>query len=474
MSHMANHQASDVRSAFERHKQAFSNVRLVGRATREGYLDRLGEALKHFEDEIVTAVSDDFGHRARMETLFGEIVATTGAISTARKHLGKWMSRRRVKTPLHMKPGHSYLMPQPLGVVGIISPWNYPFFLSLSPLAPALAAGNRVMIKPSELTPRSSELLGKMMRWAFPDGEVSVHPGDRDVGEAFASLPFDHLLFTGSTMIGRKVAMAAAPNLTPVTLELGGKSPAIIDKSANVEKAYRSIVFGKSFNSGQTCVAPDYVLVPSDMLKATLEGLTEAFKTMYPEVNNTTDYSAVISDRHYTRLANLVDEARDSGAHVISLGDQHILAQNKKMALTLVVNPAREQAVMQEEIFGPVLPIVTYETLDDAIDYVNQGERPLAFYWFGTNAKRKAKVLEQTIAGGVTINDTNWHVVQENLPFGGVGNSGYGAYHGKIGFETFSHMKPVFEQSRFTNTKIMQPPYSVKTEKVLNLLRKFI
>lgn len=460
--------------AFEGHKHDFNLNRGTPIAKRVEQLGRLSKALEHFEDKIVQQVSEDFGHRARMETLFGEIVATTGAISAARKDLRKWAQRRKVKTPLHMKPGHSYLLPQPLGVVGIISPWNYPFFLSLSPLAPAIAAGNRVMIKPSELTPRSSELLDEMMRWAFPEGEVTVHSGDVATGAAFASLPFDHLLFTGSTAIGRKVAMAAAENLTPVTLELGGKSPAVIDRSANLDKACRSIIFGKSFNAGQTCVAPDYVLAPKDQLDEVIRSLKSAFGDMYPDINRTADYSAIISQKHLKRLGSLREGAQREGAEVIHLGDQAVLAESGKMALSLVIDPPRNSDLMQEEIFGPILPIIPYDSIDQAIAYINAGDRPLAFYWFGADKRRKDHILENTIAGGVTVNDTNWHVVQENLPFGGVGASGYGAYHGAAGFETFSHMKPVFEQSRFTNTKIMQPPFSPKTERVLNLLRKFL
>lgn len=464
----------ELQAAFEQHRSAIVTNQTVGEKTRRGHLERLSEVLERFEDDIVKAVSKDFGHRSHMETLFGEVVATTGAVNVAKKYVGQWMRRRKVKTPLHMKPGHSYIMPQPLGVVGIISPWNYPFFLSLSPLAPALAAGNRVMIKPSELTPHSSELLDKMIRWAFPDGEVTVHLGDQQVGETFSSLPFDHLLFTGSTGIGRKIAIAAAHNLTPVTLELGGKSPAIIDSSAHLEKTCRSIVFGKSFNSGQTCVAPDYILVPKDQMPNVVDYLQAAFEEMYPDIDSTADYSAIITEMHLDRLKNLVNQAQEKGIKTISLGNQKSLSAKGKMALTLVLNPDRNLGVMQEEIFGPILPVISYDTIEEAIDYVNTGDRPLALYWFGADKTRKNIVLENTIAGGVTINDTNWHVVQENLPFGGVGASGQGAYHGESGFETFSHMKPVFEQSRFTNTKIMHPPYSDKTERVLNLLRKFI
>ncbi len=465
---------AELSRAFNAHKAAFASDFNPSCSERERRLDRLVDVLNQNEDKIVSAVSKDFGHRARMETMFGDIVATIGGLSMARRNVGKWMKRRRLPTPLHMRPGHSYIVPQALGVVGIIAPWNYPFFLALSPLAPAIAAGNRVMIKPSELTPHSSDLLKEMITEAFPDGEVTVHTGDVELGAAFSSLPFDHLLFTGSTAVGKKVAEAAAQNLTPVTLELGGKSPAIIDQSANLEKAARSIVFGKSFNAGQTCVAPDYVLAPRWIVGAVVNALGQAFESMYPDVNSTSDYSSIVSDRHFSRLTALVADAAASGATVIELGNNASLESRRKMALTIVIDPSRELALMQEEIFGPILPIVPYESMKDAIDYVNAGGRPLALYWFGDDADRKSQILAGTVAGGVTINDTNWHVVQENLPFGGVGASGQGVYHGAAGFETFSHMKPVFEQSRFTNTKMLQPPYSPQTEKILNFLRRFI
>ena len=465
---------AELSRAFKAHKAAFASDFNPSCSERKRRLDRLVDVLNQNEDKIVSAVSKDFGHRARMETMFGEIVATIGGLNMARRNVGKWMKRRRVPTPLHMRPGHSYIVPQALGIVGVIAPWNYPFFLALSPLAPAIAAGNRVMIKPSELTPHSSDLLKEIIIEAFPDGEVTAHTGDVELGAAFSSLPFDHLLFTGSTAVGKKVAEAAAQNLTPVTLELGGKSPAIIDQSANLQKAARSIVFGKSFNAGQTCVAPDYVLAPRWIVGAVVNALGEAFESMYPDVNSTSDYSSIVSDRHFSRLTALVADAAASGATVIELGNNASLESRRKMALTIVIDPSRELALMQEEIFGPILPIVPYESVKDAIDYVNAGDRPLALYWFGDDADHKSQILAGTVAGGVTINDTNWHVVQENLPFGGVGASGQGVYHGAAGFETFSHMKPVFEQSRFTNTKMLQPPYSLQTEKILNFLRRFI
>lgn len=441
---------------------------------REQRLDRLIQAVECNQERIVEAVSADFGHRARMETLFGEVVATISAARHARRHLRRWMRRRPVATPLHMKPGRSFLVPQPLGVVGILSPWNYPFFLALSPLAPALASGNRVIIKPSEVTPRSSALLAEMVDEAFHSDEVVVVTGGAEVGAACAALPLDHLLFTGSTAVGRKIAAVAASNLTPVTLELGGKSPAIIDASADLAKTARSIVFGKAFNAGQTCVAPDYVLAPRSRLDAVVDALRVAAAQMYPEMARTGDYSAIVSDRHFERLCALVDEARAAGVGVMQMADAAAMTPQRKLPLTLILNPPRSLRVMQEEIFGPILPVIAYDTEQDAIDYVNAGERPLALYWFGRDRAARDRVLERTVAGGVTINDTNWHVVQENLPFGGVGASGHGVYHGVAGFETFSNMKAVFAQSRFANTAVLQPPFGPRSERVLGLLRRFI
>ena len=441
---------------------------------RRDRLDRLAAVIDRNEENIVAAVSADFGHRARMETLFGEVLATGFAVDHARKHLNRWVRRRKVTTPLHMKPGHSYLVPQPLGVVGIIAPWNYPFYLALSPLVPALAAGNRVMIKPSEITPHCSELLAAMMADAFDPDEVAVVTGGTDVGEAFAAVPFDHLLFTGSTAVGRRIALAAAANLTPVTLELGGKSPAIIDADVDLVKAARSIMFGKAFNAGQTCVAPDYILAPRAQLSAVIAALTEAAASLYPQMTYTEDYSAIISDRHFERLSAILAEARASGVALIELGETEQMHSARKIPITLAIDPSRDLRLMQDEIFGPILPIVPYDDVDDAIAYVNDGDRPLALYWFGRNGMVRDQVLARTVSGGVTINDTNWHVVQENLPFGGVGASGQGAYHGEAGFTTFSHLKPVFEQSRFANTRMLQPPFTARTEKILKLIQRFL
>lgn len=459
---------------FSLQKNAFRQDPAPSRKERLARLDALVKAITSNEGTIVKAVDADFATRSSHETIISEIVVSIAAANHAKRHLSKWMQPRYVATPLHMQPAKSKLIPQPLGVVGIISPWNYPVQLALSPASAALAAGNRVMIKPSELTPRTSETLFDILSKEFNEDVLSVIVGGVETGQAFCETAFDHLLFTGSTSVGRKVAMAAAKNLTPVTLELGGKSPAIIDKSANLEKAAVAIAHGKTFNAGQTCVAPDYVLTPKEHLQKTVDAIAKHASQLYPDIDTTADYTSIISDRHFARLKAIVDDARDRGAEIIEVGTPSALHPKRKMPLTLVVNPPMDATVMEEEIFGPILPVLGVTDLDDTISMINDNERPLALYWFGEDAKVRDIILEKTIAGGVTINDTLWHVAQENLPFGGVGASGQGAYHGDTGFETFSHMKPVFYQSKFANAGALRPPFNSKTDKVINLFRKII
>ena len=371
-----------------------------------------------------------------------------------------------------MLPGKSRLEPQPLGVIGIISPWNYPLQLALSPAAAALAAGNRVMIKPSELTPKTGDLMHEILSAEFDENVLSVILGGVETGQAFTQVPFDHLVFTGSTAVGQKVAEAAAKNLTPVTLELGGKSPVIIDESADLAAATRSIAHGKTFNAGQTCIAPDYVLAPQDKIDAIVEGVASAARELYPAIDTTTDYTSIISDRHFARLKSMIEEAREAGARIVEVGSSNALHPQRKLPLTIVVEPPAETRLMKEEIFGPVLPVLGAASVDDAIDHVNKGDRPLALYWFGSDTRAREKVLTRTVSGGVTVNDTLWHFAQENLPFGGVGKSGMGAYHGDHGFEAFSHLKPVFYQSRFSSGSMLHPPYTDKINNILKLVRK--
>jgi coniferyl-aldehyde dehydrogenase len=437
--------ADALNRLLRRQQQAF---RADMNPSREVRLDRLARLERLLdadaEREFAEAISQDFGNRSRVETVLAESIFTRTAIKQARKHLKSWMKPRRMPTAMTYLPGRSRLLRQPLGVVGIISPWNYPLQLALAPLVGALAAGNRAMLKPSEFTPRLSEVLRRRIAQVFAEDEVAVVVGDADVGKAFSALPFDHLVFTGSTPVGRIVAQAAAKNLTPVTLELGGKSPAIIDASADFSRIVERIAFGKLLNAGQTCIAPDYLLVPRDRRDELVAALRAVVARMYPTIQDNPDYTSIVSDRHYQRLRDLVDDARARGAQVVELAPAGESADpaRRKLAPTLLLDVDDSMRVMQEEIFGPLLPIVAVDDAQAAIDYVNAHDRPLALYWFGGDRAARDRVLAHTISGGVTINDTLLHIAQEALPFGGVGPSGQGCYHGEFGFRQFSKENP--------------------------------
>jgi coniferyl-aldehyde dehydrogenase len=378
-----------------------------------------------------------------------------------------------VNTPMYLWPGRSLIVRQPIGVVGVISPWNYPVQLALLPAVAALAAGNRVMLKPSELTPLTSALLQRLVTRYFAADECSVVTGGAGVGHIFARLPFDHLFFTGSTAVGRKIALAAADNLTPVTLELGGKSPALIHPDTDLALIAPRLLVGKLLNAGQTCIAPDYVLAPMGMADALAAALAKSAALLYPTPGDNPDYTSIINEHHYLRLRTLIDEARRGGAQVLTFGhDNKMNARVRKIPPTLLIGVDSSMAVMREEIFGPILPIETYATLDDAIARINARPRPLAMYMFGGNASARRRVLMETIAGGVTINDTLWHFTTEEMPFGGVGASGIGAYHGERGFLTFTHEKSVFVQPRKALTWMLRPPYGKRFNAVLKMLKR--
>jgi len=441
-------------------------------AVRRQRLDRLLALIDDNEKAFITAVDADFGGRAAQETRIAELFVTRSAIVYARRRLARWMRTRRVPTALPFLPARNRLAAQPLGVVGVVSPWNYPIQLTLCPLVAALAAGDRALLKPSELTPRVSALLAELTARYFDPDLVSVVVGDAETGRAFVALPFDHLLFTGSTAVGRQVAVAAAVNLTPVTLELGGKSPAIFDLSCDLAQASARLAAGKLFNAGQTCVAPDYLLVPRGQADAAAAALAAAMTRLYPKFAANPDYTAIISERHRSRLVALVAEAREAGARIVEINPAgESFADSRKLAPTLVIGAPQTSRLMREEIFGPLLPIVEYERIDDAIATINHGERPLALYWFGRDAARRKRVLRETIAGGVTVNDCLLHFVQEGQPCGGVGASGVGAYHGEWGFRTFSKLKPVFHQSNLSGFPLLRPPYGKMTDWVLGALR---
>ena len=426
-----------------------------GPPSAEIRMDRLNRCialLVDHQDEIADALNKDFGNRSPQMSKFTDVASSIGSLKHARDHLRSWMkAERRRTTPaiLGWLGAKAEVQYQPLGVVGVIAPWNFPVNLTFAPLAGILAAGNRCMIKPSEFTPATSDLMAKMFRKAFSEAEIAVCLGGSDVGEAFSRLPFDHLLFTGATSIAHHVMRAAAENLVPLTLELGGKSPVIVGQSANMEVAAARIMNGKTLNAGQICLAPDYVFVPENRRDEFVAKATQAVTGMFPTLKDNPDYTSVINQRHYDRLQGYLADARAKGATVIEVNPaKEDLRQQPyhKIAPTFVLDPTDDMKVMQDEIFGPILPVKTYKAVDDAIGYVNAKARPLGLYYFGEEAGEKERVLERTTSGGVTVNDVIMHIAMEELPFGGVGPSGMGSYHGLEGFRQFSHRKSIYQQ----------------------------
>jgi coniferyl-aldehyde dehydrogenase len=446
-------------------------------ALRRDRLARLKALIDQHGAALSDAVQADFGVRSRQLTEVADLFVLRAAIGQLHKELPHWMKTRRVATPLYLQPASAHIQRQPLGVVGVIGPWNYPLQLNLGPAATALAAGNRVMLKPSELTPHSSALMASLVQGAFSADEFSVVLGGADVAHEFASLPFDHLFFTGSTAVGRKVAAAAAVNLTPTTLELGGKSPCIVDASCNLDEAAIRIAHGKLLNAGQTCIAPDYVLLPRGQEAAFERAYTAAVARLFPTIAGNPDYAAIVSDRHHARLQSLLNEATAQGARVIDVAPPASTVNAsgaRQMNPTLVFNPGPALRLLDEEIFGPILPVVAYDAVDEAIRYINARPRPLALYWFGTDTTSRDRVMASTVSGGVSINDTLMHVAHEGLPFGGVGESGWGAYHGETGFLRFTQQKPVLVQSRFSMGHLFHPPYGARFDQIMGLLKRWL
>jgi acyl-CoA reductase-like NAD-dependent aldehyde dehydrogenase len=463
---------ASVRAAFDAMKRTWQERQGLSYAERMSLLARLGDAIKAWEERLALAVSADFGNRSRHETALAEIFIPIAAVKYIRKHLRGWMRAEGRETSWLFMPAKNKVIHQPLGVVGIISPWNYPLQLALIPIAYAVAAGNRVLLKPSELTPKTSEVMTAMLAEVFPADVVSVVNGGPEVGIAFSHLPFDHLFFTGSTGVGRHVMRAAADNLVPVTLELGGKSPVLVHPEFPVDKAAERVAVGKLFNAGQTCIAPDYVLVREDQVDAFVRAFERESTKLYPRLADNPDYTSIVSDRHYARLNKLVEEARTRGARVIEVNPagETLPAAGRKIAPTLVIGAPDDAAILQEEIFGPLLPVVTYSRLDDAIAYINARPRPLALYYFDRDGDRIRKVLSETTSGGACVNDTLLHVGQDDLPFGGVGPSGMGSYHGPEGFYTFSHKKAVFQQSRLNTVGLLSPPFGTRIDRMLDFV----
>ena len=436
-------------------------------ATRRDRLDRLAALVRDNREAIATAISADFGQRSSEETSLLEVFPSLDGIKHTRKKVRRWMRVRRHWAGFWFLPARVMLQPQALGVVGIIVPWNYPLYLAVGPMTDALAAGNRVMVKMSELTPTFSALFAELVARYFRPDEVAVVNGDAEVAAAFSALPFDHLLFTGSTAVGRHVMRAASANLTPVTLELGGKSPAIVGPGARMDHAVERIVFGKLVNAGQTCIAPDYVLVPRGEVDDFVARVAKRVETFYPSIAQNMQYSSIVNDRHFERLASWRDEAVAAGAKAHVLGGSE---GTRRLPPTLLTNVTGNMKVMQEEIFGPLLPIMPYDRIEDAITFINERPHPLSLYLFSDDTRIIDDVLTRTHAGGITINDTLFHIAQHNLPFGGVGPSGMGAYHGKAGFDTFSRLKPILRQSRLNGVALLNPPYGTRFRRMLSLM----
>ena len=432
-------------------------------------LDALRDGLLARKEELAAAVSADFGGRSRDETLLLELFPLLDQIRHAKRHLRKWMRPQIVGSTWFLLPSRAYIVHQPLGVVGVIGAWNYQILLTLGPLVDALAAGNHVMLKPSEVTPRSANVIASIVAERFSPEHVTVVTGGPEVAGAFTALPFDHLIFTGSTRVGHLVMRAASDNLTPVTLELGGKSPAIIHSSFSLEKAFHSILAGKLYNAGQTCIAPDYLLVPEEHVEQVETVARTIVAKLYPSLVANGDYTRIVTARHYERLTAMVEEARLRGARVavINPASESIDPASKVFPPTLVFGAPEDTTLMREEIFGPVLPVVSYRSLSAAIGYVNARPRPLALYYFDEDQRRIDMVVASTISGGVCINDTIFHLAQHNLPFGGVGPSGMGHYHGHDGFEQFSKKKGVMHQSRFSMGGIFRPPFGPRSRALL-------
>ena len=442
-------------------------------AVRRDRLERVRALIDTHAGKLAEAVQADFGVRSAQLTEAADLFVLRAGMAQLDKQLPRWMKPKRVHTPLYLQPASAHLQRQPLGVVGVIGPWNYPLQLTFGPAATALAAGNRVMLKPSELTPHTSALMAELVQKTFDADEFSVVVGGPDVAKEFASLPFDHLFFTGSTQVGRQVAAAAAVNLTPTTLELGGKSPCVIDASCDLNDAAIKIAHGKLLNAGQTCIAPDYVLLPRGQESAFEQAYAAAVARLFPTIAGNPDYAAIVSERHHARLNALLDEAQARGARVVDVARPGGDAQGaRQMNPTLVFNPAPDLRLMDEEIFGPILPVVPYDGIDDAVTYINLRPRPLALYWFGGDNASRDRLLARTVSGGVSVNDTLMHVAHEGLPFGGVGDSGWGSYHGETGFLRFTQQKPVLVQSRWAMGHLFYPPYGARFQRVMGLLKR--
>lgn len=465
----------------DRQRRAFERYPVVDAATRMDRIDRAIALLVENQFALCEATSADFGqrslHQARMADIFGAL----NSLKYAKKNVQRWMKpeKRHVDPPLNLLGAKAAIHYQPKGVVGAIATWNFPVWVPMSPLGAIFAAGNRCMLKLSEFTPQTSALLQQLISQYFDPEELVAVTGEQDVGAAFAALPFDHMLFTGATSVGKHILRAAADNLVPVTLELGGKSPVVVGRNADLKKAAQAIVTGKALNMGQVCLSPDYVLVHHLSMNELIAEIERAFTALFPSIRDNTDYTSIINARHHARLQSYIDDAKaqEGEIRVINPANESFALQRDgvhKMPPTLIIEPKETMKVMQEEIFGPLLPLKSYQHIDDAIDYINAHPRPLALYLFSQDEREKERVLSRTISGGVTVNDVIQHVSCEDLPFGGIGASGMGNYHGTEGFKTFSHARSVYTQSKINMMQLMgmKPPYGDKVNKILDAMIK--
>ncbi len=464
----------DLHAAHERQRAACRADPYPDWPARRDRLRRLLDLLQREQRRIGEAICEDFGQRSPAETAVLDLVPSLAALRHALRHGHAWMRPRRARTSIWFRPASAQVLPQPLGVVGIIAPWNYPLYLAVGPLASALAAGNRAMLKLSEFTPRFGRLFGELVATRFDPDELAVFHGDARQAAQFAALAFDHLLFTGSTAVGRKVQAAASAQLVPVTLELGGKSPAVVAPDFDLRLAARRIVYGKLVNAGQTCVAPDHVYVPRARLQAFADECVRAARAMYPAGLRSADFCSVVDTRQYLRLRSLLEQASAAGVRMQPLFDGEQASDDAhRLAPVLLFDPPPALRVMQEEIFGPLLPLLGYDQPQQVIERINEQPRPLALYWFDDDSRRVRDVLRATHSGGVAINDTLMQVVQDDLPFGGIGPSGMGHYHGRWGFDTFSKLKPVLRQRRLAGTALVRPPYGAAFARVIEAMKRW-
>lgn len=434
---------------------------------RKQQLSALKSALLDNQEAIVDALSKDYGHRSKDDSRISDIMPCINNINYSLKHLKGWMKPSRRHAGILLAPAKVSVQYQPVGVVGIIVPWNFPVMLSIGPLITAIAAGNRAMLKLSEFTPHTNAALKQMLSALFDETVVAVVEGEADVAAAFSSLAFDHLLFTGSTTVGRHVMRAAAANLTPVTLELGGKSPVIVAPDMPLDEAVERMIYGKCLNAGQICVAPDYVLVPQGKTEQFKKAFERKFNAMYGQISNNEDYGAIINQRQFDRLIAVIDDAKAKGAQITSANGEAIDTAQRKIPTQLITQVSDEMTLMQDEIFGPLLPIIEYETVDNAIDFINDRPRPLALYIMSFSEQTQQHILAHTHSGGVCINETVFHVAADDAPFGGIGPSGMGHYHGKEGFLTMSHAKTVLSRGKLNTGKLVHPPYGSAVQQLL-------